>query len=184
MSHGVVSDNRGRVDDALMARFAAGAVAAFDELYEYYEAPIYGFCLRYLSDADSADDAFQEVFVRVIEARKSYRPRERFRSWVFTITRRVCVDRSRERTHEPLEAAVRDTHMVLRSSVEDIEHRDEVERVLSVLTPEQREVLLLHRYYGFSYGEIGEMIGATEAAVKQKAYRALLGLRNGRRPTP
>ncbi len=183
MKRSDLSDDRAGVDDALMQRYAAGDVAAFDELYEHYEAPIYGFCLRYLSDADSAADALQEVFVRLIDARTSYQPRGRFRSWVFTITRRVCVDRSRERMHEPLEAGGRDTH-VGRSFVDDIEHRDEVERVLSVLTPEQREVLLLHRYYGFSYGEISEMVGATEAAVKQKAYRALLDLRNGRRSTP
>ncbi len=182
MNHGGVSDDRGGVDDALMVRFAAGDVAAFDELYEHYEAPIYGFCLRFLSDADSAADAFQEVFMRVVDSRDSYQPRERFRSWVFTVARRVCVDRVRERVHEPLESArgIREG----RSPYEQIDDRDEVERALSVLTPEQREVLLLHRYHGFSYGEIGEMVGATEAAVKQKTYRALLSLRNGRRPTP
>ncbi len=101
---------------------------------------------------------------------------------MFTVARRVCVDRVRERTHEPLESArgIREG----RSSYEEVDDRDEVERVLSVLPPEHRERLLLHRYYGFSYGEIGEMVGATEAAVKQKTYRALLSLRNGRRPTP
>ncbi len=89
----------GGADDALMVRFAAGDVVAFDELYEHYEAPIYGFCLRFLSDADSAADAFQEIFMRVIDSRDSYQPRERFRSWVFTVARRVCVDRVRERAH-------------------------------------------------------------------------------------
>ena len=165
-----------------MARFAAGDVAAFDELYEHYEAPIYGFCLRFLSDTDSAEDAFQEVFMRVIDSCDSYKPRERFRSWVFTVARRVCVDRVRERAHEPLESARGIGEG--RSSYEDVDSRDEVERVLSVLTPEHREILLLHSYYGFSYSEIGEMVGATEAAVKQKTYRALLSLRNGGRPTP
>ena len=58
-----------------------------------------------------------------------------------------------------------------------LELRDEVAHLLSVLPADQREIVLLHRYEGFSYAEIAGMTGTTEAAAKQKAYRALLALR-------
>jgi RNA polymerase sigma-70 factor (ECF subfamily) len=56
--------------------------------------------------------------------------------------------------------------------------QSDLERLLSTLPTEQREVLLLHQMQGFSYAQIAEMTGATEVGVKQKAYRALKTLKS------
>jgi len=166
-------------DDALMANYLRGDAAAFTELYARYEAPLFGFCVRYLGDRDAAADAFQETFMRVVDGSGSYVPRGRFRSWLFTIARRVCVDAVRaDRKHvgttHPLENV--ESHES-NDPARVVGDRDEIERHLSTLSREQREVLLLHRYHGFAYAEIATMTRSTEAAVKQKAYRALRALR-------
>ena len=83
-------------DEVLMARFAAGHPEAFSELYERYEGPVYGFCLRLLGDRDRAEDAFQDTFVTMLEQRLRYRDRGRFKSWLFTLARNVCLDRARQ----------------------------------------------------------------------------------------
>ena len=163
-----------------MERYAAGDAAAFEQLYARYETRLYGFCLRMLAEPDAAADAFQETFIRIIDARIAYERRGRFDSWIFTIARRVCIDSIRwEHRHATYEAERASLPVADARPGPGIqaEWRDELQRVLGALPLEQREVLLLHRYQGFSYAEIATMTQSTEAAAKQKAYRALTTLR-------
>ena len=172
-------------DDDLMLRYGDGDVDAFEELHNRYRAPVYGFCLRSLGNSDAAVDAFQDTFRKVVDARHRYKAQGRFASWIFTIARRVCVDRVREtRQHEPLSALDENQnadHKVI-PITEQISQQDEIRRLLAALSPEHREVLLLSKYQGFSYREIAGILGSTEAAVKQKVYRALEVLRNFQEP--
>ncbi len=167
----------------LMERYARGDLDAFEELYRRYERRVYGFCLRFLGDPDGAADAFQDVFLRLIGARHKYEARGRFAQWIFAIARRVCVDgvrgSRREAYHDDSPRAAENTVGV--DPVESFAYKDALQRLLQRMPAEQREVLLLSRYYGFKYGEIAEMTGSTEAAVKQKAYRAVQSIRRTRR---
>ena len=163
-----------------MRRFAHGDTAAFEELYRRYERPVYSFCLRLLGDPDRAQDAFQEAFIRVVDGRENYRSQGRFRSWLFTIARHACADQARDASRFSLdrgEAQDAASQSAGAGAEGRVAARDELDRVLTLLPREQREVVLLSRYYGFSYGEIADLTGSTEAAVKQKAYRALKTLR-------
>lgn len=166
-------------DDALMARYAEGDLVAFQELYGRYERRLYGFCLRYLGDPDAAADVFQEVFKRVVDARYRYRPRDRFASWIFTIAHRVCVDhtRSKERAGALADPPLDGAAQIQEDFEERLAREAELRSLLSSLPREQREVLLLSKYYGLSYREVAEIVGSTETAVKQKVYRALQTLR-------
>ncbi len=165
-----------------MARFAAGHAEAFEALYDRYEAPLFGFCLRLVGDEDLAQDAFQDTFITVIEQRLRYRDRGRFRSWLFTVAHNTCLDRARlgRRRAHLLELHSRTGTSVEASPEQAITSRDELAQVLAGLPPDQREIVLLHRYEGFSYAEIAEMTSSTTPAVKQKAYRALAALRSTR----
>ena len=167
-------------DEVLMARFAAGHADAFTELYERYEAPLFGFCLRFLGDRDHAEDAFQDTMMTVVEQRFRYRDHGSLRNWLFTIARNVCLDRARrgQRRARLLSLHGSPDQAVDVGPARDTESRDELIRLLATLPADQREILLLHRYHGFSYAEIAVMTSSTEAAVKQKAYRALLALRS------
>jgi RNA polymerase sigma-70 factor (ECF subfamily) len=169
-------------DEVLMARFAAGRAEAFTELYDRYEAPLFGFCLRILGDAESAEDAFQDTMMAVIEQRFRYRACGRLRSWLFTIARNVCLDRARtgQRSTRLLTLYASPDQAVDVGPAQALESRDELTRLLATLTVDQREILLLHRSEGFSYAEIAEMTSSSEGSVKQKAHRALLALRSKR----
>jgi len=165
-----------------MERYAAGDVGAFEELYGRYERSLYGFCLRYLGDPDAAADAFQDVLKHVVDARDVYEPRGRFRSWIFTIARRICVDSVRQARSTALFDARAGVPAEQITGVEPgfeerVAELDEIQLLLRSLPREQREALLLSKYEGFSYAEIAAMIGSTEAGVKQKVYRALRTLR-------
>jgi len=174
-------------EDLLMRRYARGDIAAFEELYDRYASRLYDFSLRQLGDSDVAADALQEIFRRVVDARSTYAAQGRFTSWIFTIARRVCADHWRSANREvPVESVV-DRHELEAAVASDVEeklaHRDELQRLLALLPPEQREALLLSKYHGFTYREIAEMLDSTEVAVRQKVYRALKALRgHARRP--
>ena len=137
-----------------MLRYGDGDADAFEELYNRYRGPVYGFCLRSLGDSDAAADAFQDTFREVVDARHRYKVRCQFASWIFTIVRRVCIDRVREtRQHEPLSALDEDQnadHKVI-PITEQISQQDAIRRLLTALSPEHREVLLLSKYQGFSF---------------------------------
>ena len=164
-------------DDDLMTRFKGGDSAAFEVLYDRYEAHLFGLCIRLLGSRADAEDALQEVFAKVVDRRDSFRPEGRFRSWIFTIVRFTCMDRLRiakteQRFLERMDRSERvETHEGTALA------RTDVNRLLMDLPADQREVLVLHRLHGFSQSEIAEMVGSTEAAVRQMAYRALKTLR-------
>lgn len=174
-------------DDLLMERYAAGDARAFEALYARWESPLFGFVLRMTGDPEAAVDAFQEVWLRVVEARGAYRGEGRFRSWLFTVARRVCVDRDRkgsprERREGGQPGERPDSGRSARPD-EALVRAEEIGRLLGSLPSGQREALLLSKYHGFTYGEIAEMTGTTEAAVKQKVYRALRSLREAKGET-
>ncbi|MFQ5680386.1 MAG: RNA polymerase sigma factor [Gemmatimonadota bacterium] len=168
-------------DDALMTRYARGDIRAFEELYDRYESRLYHFCVRQLGDVDAAADALQEVFKRVVDAAETFQARSRLESWIFTIARRICVDALRSSDRGVSEHSLDRDSVPPVSSAPSPEDRlvleDELQRLLARLPAEQREVLLLSKYHGFTYAEIAEMRSSTAVAVRQKVYRALKTLR-------
>ena len=164
-------------DDDLMMRFKGGDPAAFEVLYDRYEAQLFGLCLRLLGSRAEAEDALQEAFTKVVDRRDGFEPEGRFRSWIFTIVRFTCMDRLRVGTTEKqflerLDASERDEGHEGAALA-----RIDVNRLLMGLSDDQREVLVLHRLHGFSHSEIAAIVGTTEAGVRQKSYRALKTLR-------
>ncbi len=164
-------------DDDLMMRFKGGDSAAFELLYDRYEAELFGLCLRLLGSRAEAEDALQEAFVKVVDRRDSFRPEGRFRSWIFTIVRFTCMDRLRVSKTEQRFLEGMDKPGRAEAQEGAALARVDVNRMLMDLPADQREVLVLHRLHGFSQSEIAEMVGSTEAAVRQMAYRALKTLR-------
>ncbi|MFB6368186.1 MAG: RNA polymerase sigma factor [Gemmatimonadota bacterium] len=164
-----------------MVRYAAGDPEAFRDLYDRWADRVYGFCLRQLGDEAEAADAFQDTFRRLIEARDRYEEQGRFRSWLFTLARRACAERARSRTSRREDSLEEETAATPVAETDDpgrrAADRDQLRRALAELTEGQREALLLSRYEGFTYAEIADMTDSTEAAVKQRVYRALRKLR-------
>ncbi len=164
-------------DDDLMMRFKGGDPAAFEVLYDRYETQLFGLCLRLLGSRADAEDALQEAFAKVVDRRDGFRPEGRFRSWIFTIVRFTCMDGLRIAKTEQRFLERMDKSEWVETHEGAALARTDVNRLLMDLPAEQREVLVLHHLHGFSQSEIAEMVGSTEAAVRQKTYRALKTLR-------
>ncbi len=166
-------------DEILMAAYQAGSQPAFDVLYQRHAGSVYGFLVRRLGDAALAADLYQETFLRVHRARRSYDPKRPFRAWLFSIVHNLLNDALRKQQRAPhLEA---DAEAVNEHTPERVAAAREsgraLSRGLSALPPDEATVLVLARLEGLSYDEIGAVVGRSPAAVKQLAYRALKRLR-------
>lgn len=87
----------GESDDAqLMTRYATGDVASFEALYARHKGPLYRYFARQCGNADTADELFQDVWLRIIKARERYEPTARFKTYMYRIARNCLVDHFRK----------------------------------------------------------------------------------------
>ncbi len=83
-------------DTQLMTRYATGDVGAFEVLYTRHKGPLYRYFLRQCGSAETADELFQEVWMRIIKARERYQPRARFTTFLYQIAHNCLVDHFRK----------------------------------------------------------------------------------------
>lgn len=160
-----------------MARVGAGDQRAFAEIYERHRRGIFMFLLHLTGTRHVAEDILQEAFLRVWRSRAEYRASGEFRAWLFTIARRLAVDRFRRRgvaweeNPAALETAASDDAPDRRAEARNDLAR--LQRALDQLPPAQREVVLLARLAGYGAEEIARVTGSTPGAVRVQLHRAL-----------
>ncbi len=174
-------------DQELMLAVKAGDRAAFEALYRRYRDRLHAFLVRYTGDPATAQDFFQETFLRVFRDRARYEPRAPFATWLFTIARNLYLDHlkgARRRTEvlagSPTAlAGISDTRPGPLQETEASEWRRRLEAALAELPEGDRAILLLSRFEGLRYAELAGILGTSEGAVKVRAHRALQALRRG-----
>lgn len=169
----------GAVFEDVLAAAQANAPWAFERLYRAYAAPVAGY-LR-LQGAPDADDVVSETFVSAFSAISRFHGGEAsFRSWLFTIAHRRLVDAWRQAGRRP-PVADDDVSGFAGGDVEDdVAARlgtERVQRLVSALAPDQREVLLLRVVADLSVEQVAEALGKSEGAVKALQRRGLAALR-------
>src|SRR5919205_3107289 len=87
----------GAPDEALMLAYQAGNAGAFETLYSRHRTRLYRFVVRAVKTRAVAEELFQEIWMRVIEARARYTPQARFTTWLYTIAHNHLVDHWRKR---------------------------------------------------------------------------------------
>jgi RNA polymerase sigma-70 factor (ECF subfamily) len=169
-----------------MLRYQSGDEGAFDRLVEGYSGRVYALLTRFLGPAQSREDLVQEVFLRVIRARAHYRPEARFSTWLYRIVFNLCVNEGeRKRPGMSLDAhgdAARERWADERTSAPgaELERADVVASVraaIAELPERQRMALVLAKYDDLPYGEVAEVLGTSEKAVKSMIHRARETLR-------
>lgn len=159
---------------AVMA-FRDGDRAAFKTLYDMFSTAVYRFCRHMISDEAMAKDAFQETFIRMYEHRSELRGLN-VRSWLFTISRRVCLNqlRARRASHISFDETF---HAQAEFTQPDVLLKEQIERALDQLPVALREALVLREYEGHSYLEIAAIVGIDLSLAKVRVYRARLMMR-------
>jgi RNA polymerase sigma-70 factor (ECF subfamily) len=171
-------------DEALIARLAAGAdEEALSELYDRYQAQMYGLALRITRDAGSAQDAVQEAFVGVWRnAARFTAGRASARTWILSITHHRSIDlvrRRRNTTTIPEDDAPGAAFTVpdLWPEVSRALDADAIRGALETLPDAQRQAIELAYFDGLSQTEIAERTGAPLGTVKSRVRLAMVQLR-------
>jgi len=176
-----------RALDGVMDRYARGDDVAFDELYRTGAPRVRTFLLRLCGDPALADDLTQEAFLRVHRARGSFEAGAAALPWFYAIARNAFLDhKRREATRRGVageRSAVAGAHAEAPPDTRGdealvaSETLDVVRATLEQMTSLQREAFVLIRFEGLSVSEAAQVLGATEAAVKIRAFRAYEALR-------
>jgi RNA polymerase sigma-70 factor, ECF subfamily len=175
-------------DAALMAEVARGDTVAFERLVERHQALVIGTVGRMLGSNSDVEDVAQQVFVRVWKSAPRYRPTAKFTTWLLTITRNLVFNEVRRRKRHPAdtldvhegEEALALTDPARHVPDEELlqaELQAAIESAIGRLPEKQRMAVVLRRYEGKSYEEIGEVLDLTVAAVKSLLFRARTELR-------
>jgi RNA polymerase sigma-70 factor (ECF subfamily) len=173
-------------DAALMLRVKQGDTVAFAQLVDKYKQPVINLAFRTLHDLTEAEDLAQNVFVQVYKSARRYEASAKFSTWLFTITRNLCLNEIRRRSRHPTESLdqthTESTEQPLHqvedkgapSPPQQLLQRELEEKILEVLAelPEnQRTALLLCRQEDLSYEEIAEVLGCSLSATKSLIHR-------------
>ncbi len=128
-------------------------------------------------ERDRTDEIVQDTFVRAFGAIDSFRGDSSFRTWLFTIARRLVLDRRRAERRSRVVGSVEEGDAVTQFDALDTMVADEslqrVRAAVGVLSPKQREVFLLRVEQGLSYKEIATIVGSTEGATRVHYHNAM-----------
>lgn len=161
---------------------AAGDEAAFADLFHQHKNLVYKTAYLLLDDPAEAEDALQEVFIRVHGALDAYDPaRGAFTTWLYRITVNHCLNRRRGRRRAalPLDEAAppRRANGHQRPPEAQVEADQTIRRALAGLSEKLRAVVVLRYYWNLPYAEIAEVIDIPVGTVKSRLHLALATLR-------
>jgi len=160
----------------LMTAYQAGSLHAFERLYALLASPMLAYLIALCRDSAHAQDLLQETFLQIHRSRRAYRTDLPVRPWVFTIARHVWLMDRRTRSRRP-NADQELPDLPVPAEVEGLAERDRLTRALAALLPDRREALLLHHVWGFSFAEIGQLLGIRADAAKLRSSRGMGDLR-------
>jgi RNA polymerase sigma factor (sigma-70 family) len=168
-------------DESIMEAVKGGNLQQASLLFERYHKRIFNFLARMTMDRDLAEDLTQNVFLRIIKYRNSYRDGLKFQSWIYQIARNVFSDHyqaHKNRFSDFVDVEKVSDHMADQRDEEDLDEKEKVlHRSLAKLTEEQRELLVLTRFQHMKYEEVATIMDTTVANIKVKVHRAILKLR-------
>ena len=158
-----------------------GDLAKLGVLFERHHRAVHDFLSRVTGDRASAEDIVQDVFMRILKYRHTFRDGVRFEMWMFRIARNARADYVRVRMLNPQASdADLDRESQTPGPARLLEQEDDVARLkqaLRLLRDDRRELVILARYRGMKHEEIAELLGIDVGTVKVRIHRALKELR-------
>jgi RNA polymerase sigma-70 factor, ECF subfamily len=180
-------------DVRLMLQVRDDTPGAFEALVQRYQDRLVGILYHLVGSLEEAEDLSQDVFLRIYKARKGYRPRAKFSTWLFTIANNLASNHLRAKgrnpsvpisgvgndsqTAIPFAQRIPSRETTASSQMRQVELSEVVREALNVLGEDQRMAVLLNKFEDMSYAEIGEVMSRSPVAIKSLLARARNELR-------
>jgi RNA polymerase sigma-70 factor (ECF subfamily) len=185
-------------DIRLMVQVRSDLTGAFETLLDRYQNRLVGILFHLVGNREEAEDLCQEVFLRIYKARKGYRPKAKFSTWLFTIANNLALNHLRSKGRNPSipvggsransEAVASVMHQLAgregtpSAEMRQAELADVVRDALAILNEDQKLAVLLNKFEEMSYAEIADVMSRSPAAVKSLLARARNQLREQLEP--
>ena len=158
-------------DDALVEQIRLGDEKAAEELIRRYYTSVLRYCKRQCFNLEKAEDLTQETFLKLFKNLSGYKEKGKFKAYLYTIANHLCIDESRKMKECSLEneEEIRDECDELRR----IEDKSEISYLLNVLSPEQREAVILRFGEKLSFWEIAKVMGCNMRTAQSRVRNAL-----------
>ena len=168
---------QGPSDETVMSAVRGGDTRQLAILFERHHAALFRFYVRMTGDRIRSEDLVQEVFWRILRYRETYRPGAQFTTWMYQIARNAHTDEGRKRRLVVEMAEGWDVPAEQGTTPEQRQEQRLIREALGRLHPAKRELLVLSRYQGMKYEQIGQMLGVEVATIKVRVHRAIKELR-------
>jgi RNA polymerase sigma-70 factor (ECF subfamily) len=161
-------------DDAELVEAARGGDRdAFETLVRRHMPKVYAHALRFFGDPTAAEDATQEVFVKVYRSLSEFDGRSAFATWLYRVTRNVCLDMFRRGRRQaspidPLDIPERGGGDPAPAAIASVD----LERAMRALSPEDRDAFNAVALFGLAYAQASEALGVPAGTVKSRVFRA------------
>jgi len=170
-------------DHALMLAVRGGDLDRLGDLFERHHRALYGFFVHLTGNRNASEDLVQLVFERILKYRHTYRDEGKFSAWIYHLARTVAADFFRRNARVPQSVAHEDLQD-LPDEQPDAGARAEtnddlalMREALACLSPDHREVLILHRLQHLPHSEIARLLDCRVGTVKVRLHRAVGALR-------
>jgi len=168
-------------DEQLMEAVKNGDLQQASLLFDRYHKRLYNYLVRMTMDRDAAEDLTQNVFVRMIRYRNSYKQGLKFQSWIYQVARNVFSDHYQASRNENRSNMDIEGFSDRLEDANESQRQEEQERLLirslAMLNDDQRELLVLTRFQHLKYEEVAQLLNTTVANIKVKVHRAIGKLR-------
>jgi len=167
-------------DNVLMEEVKEGKVEKLAVLFEKYHVQLFNFFLRLTGNRGISEDLVQDVFLRILKYRTTYKGRSKFTVWMYQIARNAHIDYLRkskgELSLDDQWDEVMETEPTPLDRLERGQDAKLMQEALARLPLKKREVLVLSRYQDMKYKDIAELFGCQIGTVKAHVHRAIKDL--------
>ena len=161
----------------LVEAAARGDHEAFDVLAASAGDRLYAVAFLILRTPDLAEDAVQEALVRAWKQLPSLRDADKFDAWLYRLVVNACAEQGRQLRRWSQQVRALPTDASISDHSISVAVRDQLERGFDRLKPEQRAVVVLHFYSGFSASEIARLLGIPEGTARSRLHYAIEAMR-------
>jgi RNA polymerase sigma-70 factor (ECF subfamily) len=167
-------------DQSLMLAVRDGNLEKLGILFERYHHRLFNFLFRLTGNRHLSEDLVQEVFVRILKYRHTYRGENQFTTWLFQVARNARIDHVRQSPREDADVECRDFAGPSPTPAENAEKQEQMHILLDALSKlpeERREILLLRGFQGLKFEEIAQVLDCPVNTVKWRAFQAIRELK-------
>lgn len=175
---GYDKNNSIEIDENLFKRIGNDDMTALDHLYRITERTMYAFTLSLTKDHQKALDLMQDTYVKILTAAHLYKPMGKPLAWMFTIAKNLHYTNTKKEKRSLSLEPEKVFNAKRFSYVTDPDERIVLEGVLSLLSQEEREIIMLYAVSGMKHKEIAESLGLKLSTTLSKYHRALKKLKN------